>query len=64
VDYVLLAEEIDRNGLLDELEARERFVEASLALTPEQKRLAAASRRLGLTARLVKHQMTPDDWAG
>jgi pSer/pThr/pTyr-binding forkhead associated (FHA) protein/serine/threonine protein kinase len=63
VDYVLLAEKINREKLLGEMDTRELAVEAALADTPERKRLADASRRLGLVAKLIKHQMTPEDWA-
>jgi predicted unusual protein kinase regulating ubiquinone biosynthesis (AarF/ABC1/UbiB family)/Zn-dependent protease with chaperone function len=63
INYVILSDGINRENLLDEISAREQTVEAALARTPEQKRLAAAARRLGLLDSLIHHKMTPNDWA-
>ncbi len=62
VDYVLLAETIDRNKLLDELLGLERSAQDDLARTPEQKRLVAANRNILLLEKLFSHTMTMADW--
>ncbi len=63
IAYVILAEDIDRDALLDELERLEMEVQDNLATTPAQKRLVALSRRLALLEKLSTQSMTPKDWA-
>jgi hypothetical protein len=63
IAYVLLAEEIDRNSLLDELTPLEEQTQDRLTITPEQKRLVAISRRLVLLEKLATQSMIPTDWA-
>jgi 4-alpha-glucanotransferase len=62
INYVLLAERINRNELLMELAELERFAQDALALRPDQKRLVAAARSLLLLEKLTGHNMTPPDW--
>lgn len=63
IAYVLRADKINRNVLLDELTRLEQDAQNRLAVTPEQKRLVAVSRRLALLDKLFVHAMTPQDWA-
>jgi len=63
IEYVHLAEKIDRNKLLDELAQAEIKTQDGLAKSPEQKRLVAVSRRLSLMNKLSVQAMTPRDWA-
>ncbi|MBL8023824.1 MAG: hypothetical protein JNK54_06025 [Elusimicrobia bacterium] len=63
VEYVVLAEKIDRNKLLDELTRAERETEDRLAVTPAQKELVAVARRIALLEKLSTQSMTPEDWA-
>lgn len=63
IDYVFLAERINRNELLDELAAAEKRTQDRLAIRPEQKRLVAAGRHLALLGKLLGNAMTPADWA-
>jgi hypothetical protein len=60
--YVRLAESINRDALLDEIPRRERHVADGLALTPEQKKLVALTRRLALLDKLSTQAMSPQDW--
>ncbi len=62
IDYVLLAEKIDRNALLDELNELEKNTQDSLVQTPEQKKLVSVNRHLTLLNKLASHNMTPNDW--
>ncbi len=64
IEYILLAEQIDRSRLLEELSLAEQEVLDSLCVTPEQKQLADMSRHVILLEKLATHTMTPDDWAG
>lgn len=63
ITYVLVAERINRNDLLDELYRLEAGVQTALAATMPEKRLVEASRDLSLLAKLTSHAMTPADWA-
>ncbi|MBP9127171.1 MAG: hypothetical protein KBG07_00195 [Elusimicrobia bacterium] len=63
IEYVLLADKIDRNNLLNELTRAEKASQDRLAITSEQKKLVAVARRLALLEKLSTHTMTPDDWA-
>lgn len=62
VRYVLLAERINRNDLLTELERLERAVQDGLAGSDEERRIVRAARHLALLERLVRHGYTPADW--
>jgi signal transduction histidine kinase/membrane protease YdiL (CAAX protease family)/predicted nucleotidyltransferase len=62
VTYVLLAEQINRNELLIELSNLEGAAQASLARTPEQKKIAELNRHLMLLEKLTSHSMTQADW--
>ncbi len=63
IAYILLAEDIDRNELLNELTRAEKETQDHLTVTSEQKRLVAVGRRLALLEKLAAQAMTPDDWA-
>ena len=63
IAYVLMAEKIDRNALLSEMERLETSLETVLSTTPKQKRLVALNRLLILMEKLTTHSMTPEDWA-
>lgn len=62
VRYVLLAERINRNDLLNELGSLERYVQDSLVSSKEEQRIVDSARHLALLERLVKHAYTPSDW--
>jgi hypothetical protein len=62
VRYVLLAERINRNDLLNELSALERAVQNSLVVTDRERRVVNAGRHLDQLDRLVHHTYTPADW--
>lgn len=63
ISYVLLADKIDRNALLDELTRLEKSVQTQWAVTLEQKRLVGVSRCLTLLDKLMVQAMTPEEWA-
>jgi len=62
ITYVMMADRIDRNALLDELTNMEETVQNGLCRTAEQRNLVALSRRLSLLEKLSAHEMTPADW--
>ncbi len=62
VRYVLLAERINRNDLLNELTALELSVQDQLISRPKERRVVNAARHLGQLERLVRHSYTPADW--
>jgi hypothetical protein len=62
INYVLLAEQINRNELLVELARLEEAAQKHLAKTPEQRRLVAVNRHLMILEKLTGHRMTPADW--
>lgn len=62
VKYVVLADRIDRNILLSELDNIEEIVPAALAKSVEQKTLVTAVQYLAVLKKLINHQMTPADW--
>ncbi|MBI4396041.1 MAG: 6-phosphogluconolactonase, partial [Elusimicrobia bacterium] len=62
IRYVLLAEQIEREGLLGELAQLEEAVRKVLARTAEQKRLAEANENLLVLEKLTRHAMTPEDF--
>ncbi|MBI4396048.1 MAG: hypothetical protein HY548_03065, partial [Elusimicrobia bacterium] len=63
IKYVLLAEQIDREGLLEELSRLETAVQDLLAVTLEQKRLVGVNRNVLVLGKLIEHAMTPEDFA-
>lgn len=63
VAYVLLAEKINRDQLLTELARLEEAVPSTLAQTPAQKEIVTRSKNLDLLTKLLRHQMTPEDWS-
>ncbi|MBK8871440.1 MAG: hypothetical protein IPN19_10450 [Elusimicrobia bacterium] len=62
VRYVLLAERINRNDLLNELSSLELSVQDQLVSHPRERRVVKAARHLGQLERLVRHSYTPMDW--
>jgi hypothetical protein len=62
VRYVLLAERINRNDLLNELSALELGAQDQLISHPRERRVVNAARHLGQLERLVRHSYTPADW--
>jgi hypothetical protein len=62
IRYVLLADKIDVDPLMDELHRLESSAYGALAKTPEEKRLVKESRQIHLTARLVDFALTPEEW--
>jgi hypothetical protein len=62
ISYVLLAERIDANGLLQEMDDLEKTVLMSLAQTADQRRLVIARRDLSLLEKLILHSLTPAEW--
>ncbi len=62
IDYVLLAEKIDRTTLLNELDGLETKVRQSLAVTTEQKHLVDLDRLILSLEKLVDHAMTLQEW--
>jgi hypothetical protein len=62
VNYVLLAEQIDRNELLLELARLEEATQDQLAVTPVQEQLVAVNRDLMVLEKLTNHNMTQADW--
>ncbi|MBK8575403.1 MAG: hypothetical protein IPN90_06925 [Elusimicrobia bacterium] len=62
IAYVLIADKIDRHGLLNELDTVERILPESLAKTPKEKELVALTYDLSLLHKLVRHEMSPTDW--
>lgn len=62
VKYVLLADEIDGEMLLEDLAAREKAAYGTLAKSDPERNLIAASRRTWLTAKLVDFALTPVEW--
>lgn len=62
ISYVLLAERIQREALIDELESLDLAADSLLARTPEQKFLVAARRSLGRVDQLISHKLSPSEW--
>jgi hypothetical protein len=62
VRYVLLCDGIDAEQLLNEIVALEKTAYDALAKTPEEKALAAKSRQVWLTSKLVEFGLTPPEW--
>lgn len=62
ISYVLLADKIDRKGLLHEMDFLERTLPESLAKSTEEKKLVSLSYDLVLLNKLFRHEMTMFDW--
>ncbi|MBL8023031.1 MAG: NUDIX domain-containing protein [Elusimicrobia bacterium] len=62
VRYVLLAEGIDAEQLLEEISIQEKRAYDRLAATSEEKDLIARSRELWLTEKLLDFSLTPAEW--
>ncbi|HOW27290.1 MAG TPA: TerC/Alx family metal homeostasis membrane protein [Elusimicrobiota bacterium] len=62
INYVLLAEQINRNELLIELGKLEEASQNALAVSPEQKSLVSLNRNLIVLEKLTAHNMTQPDW--
>lgn len=62
IRYVLLADGIDGERLVDDLAALENRTYARLATTPIEKDLILRSRRNWLTLKLVNFSLTPQEW--
>ena len=62
VRYILLADGIDTEQLLQEISLQEKRVYDRMALTPEEKRLIVRSREAWLTEKLAEFSLTPADW--
>lgn len=62
IQYVLKSEAIDQNLLFTELKAHEKTAIATLAATPKQKEIVAASNYYHLVKKLIKHEMTEEEW--
>ena len=58
ISYVLLADKIDRNALLDELTCLEKSVQNQWVFTPEQKKLVGCSRCWTLLDKLSREVLT------
>ncbi|HOW28176.1 MAG TPA: SpoIIE family protein phosphatase, partial [Elusimicrobiota bacterium] len=62
ITYVLIAERINRNDLLDELALLEKRLPFLLAQNDPQKKLVRITQQLNLLNSLFKHEMVPADW--
>ncbi len=63
ISYVMLADKIDKNGLLEEMDALDRSIPERLAKTAAEKKLVSVVYDLTLMAKLLRHEMAPTDWA-
>jgi len=62
ISYVLLADKIDRKGLLNEMDLMEQEIPTSLAKSAEEKKLVSLAHDLVLLNKLLRHEMTMADW--
>jgi hypothetical protein len=62
LSYVLLADKIDRNELLNEMEALDRSIPERLARNENERQLVAVAFDLSLLAKLLRHEMSVADW--
>jgi|GEM_PF-6712200 len=62
MNYVFLAEKIDRNGLMAEMDLLENQAQDALVKNEEEMRLVNLSRQWDLLSRLVRHEMAMEDW--
>lgn len=63
VQYVLLAESIDKFRLFDEIEDLKTRAVASASRTPEEKAVMDLAEDLRLAGRLVHHEFGPAEWS-
>jgi hypothetical protein len=62
LSYVLLVDKIDRNELLNEMEALDRSIPERLARNEKERQLVAVAFDLSLLAKLIRHEMSVTDW--
>ncbi|MCB4757234.1 MAG: hypothetical protein LHV69_09465 [Elusimicrobia bacterium] len=62
IRYVLLADGINSNDLLDSIQAVEEEIKTALVKTPEEKTLIDFSEYLSLVGKLVGFSLTPKEW--
>lgn len=62
IQYVGLADKINRNTLLQELRDLEKSTQERLAQTPDQKRVVTLNQDTHLLRQLINNQMSPEDW--
>jgi len=62
INYVVLAEAINRKELIDEMGLLEEKAQTRLIETKEQEKLVRVSRRLALLDKLIHHEMSMTDW--
>jgi hypothetical protein len=62
VKYVLLADGIDAEKLMEEMETLEKKTYATLAKSEEEKSLVNKDRHTWLTGKLVDFALTPNEW--
>lgn len=62
VRYVLLADKIDAERLLEDIGAQENTGYTRLIKTPEEKDLVSRTRQLWLTTKLVDFSLIPSEW--
>lgn len=62
IRYVLLAEAIDAEGLLADIQTMETAVYAQLAITPIEKKWVAQSKQLSLIKKLLDFSLTNGEW--
>jgi serine/threonine protein kinase len=63
ISYVTLADKIDKNSLLEEMDLLDRAIPERLARTSDEKKLVSVAYDLTLMAKLLRHEMAPTDWA-
>ncbi|MCG3204206.1 MAG: hypothetical protein KCHDKBKB_00916 [Elusimicrobia bacterium] len=62
IRYVLLSDGLSAEKLFREVGELEKDVLKQMALTPEQEKLIAQSEFLALAGKLVKFELTPEEW--
>lgn len=62
VRYVLLADRVDASALLEELSALEQATYHRRAISPAETDFVSRSRRIFLTEKLVRFELTPAEW--
>ncbi|MCB4755800.1 MAG: aldo/keto reductase [Elusimicrobia bacterium] len=63
IRYVLLSDGIKSDTLLNDVARWEKGILDELAKTPKEKRLTEASTYLHLVGKLIKFELTPEEWA-
>ncbi len=62
VAYVIKAEQINPEKLFNEIEQLKDTLAEDLAKTPQQKELVHISKDLMLTGKLLRHELSPEEW--